>query len=164
MKKILALFFALVFMSNSFAIVSAELPRALKASQLYLPIAKTGKSVSLLELSTMSVKEYQNLSGQHLKLMDKLSFKMAQRELKRVINKDGSVNVKKLEALNKKIQKAASEDSKRYLRWALIFLGAGIILSLLGYLVPFTWYLGYIAYLASGVFFVLWLVNMAGGV
>lgn len=164
MKKVIALFFALVFMVDCFAIVSTKIPAAPKASQIYLPIGKTGKSISLLELSTLTVKQYQDLSGQHLKLMDKLSFKMAQKELKRVINKDGSVDVKKLQALDKKIQKADSATSKRYLRLALILLGAGIILSLLGYLVPFTWYLGYIAYLASGVFFVLWLVNMAGGV
>lgn len=164
MKQISALFFALVFMSNSFAIVGSELHRAPKASQLHLPLGKTGKSISLLELSTMSVKEYQDLSGQHFKLIEKLSFKMAQRELKRVINRDGSVNVKKLEVLNKKMQKAAPGDSKRYLRWALIFLGAGGIFSLLGTQVPFTWYLASIAFLASGVFFVLWLVNMGGGV
>ena len=163
MKKVIALFFALAFIFNSYAISSAELPNAPKASQMYLPIGKTGKSVSLLELSTMSVKEYQNLTGQHLKLMDKLSFKMAQKELKRVINKDGSVDVKKLESLNKKFL-ADSDKGKRYLRLALIFLIAGVVLSVLGLVVYFTWYLAYLAYLGASIFFVLWLVNMAGGV
>ena len=158
MKKIIAFFFASAIMINSFAAVNVEVP-TLKASQVNLPLSKTGKSVSLLALSEMSVKEYQTLTGERMKLMDKFAFKMSQRELKKVINNDGTVNVKKLETLNKKMQKAV--DNKRNLRLALIFLGAAVVLSIIGSFVPFLWILASLAYLASVVYFIIWLVNMA---
>jgi Flp pilus assembly protein TadB len=159
MKKFVALFFASVFMVQAFAAVNVELP-VRKASEIYLPVGTTGKTVSLQALATMSPKEYQSLTGQHLKLSDKVALKLTQKELRKVINPDGTVNVKKLESLNKKMQKAAA-DNKKNLRLALIFLGAAIVLSIIGSFVPFLWILASLAYLASVVYFIIWLVNMA---
>ena len=87
-----------------------------------------------------------SLTGQHLKLSEKVAFQLSQKELRKVINPDGTVNVKKLESLNKKMQKAAA-DNKKNLRLALIFLGAAIVLSIIGSFVPFVWILASLAYL-----------------
>lgn len=159
MKKIVSLFFASLILMQSFAAVNLEVP-VRKASEIYFPLGNTGKMISLLELTTMSAKEFSTLTGQNLKFKDKLAFKITQKELKKVINRDGTVNAKKLESLNKKMQKAAI-DNKGNLRWALILLGTGVVLSLLGLAVPFVWILAYIAYLGATVFFIIWLVNMA---
>ncbi len=112
-----------------------------------------------MDLSLMSVKEYQQLTGEKMSLTDKLAFKLSQRELRKFINYDGTINSKKLESLGKKMPKPA--DNRSNLRLALILLGVAVVLSILGYFVPFIWILASIAYLASAIFFIIWLVNMA---
>lgn len=160
MKKIVALLFASVIMVHSFAAVNVELP-ARKAADVMIPIGKTGKSVSLLDLATMSPKDYQSLTGQHLKFGERIAFKLSQKELKTTINTDGTVNMKKMEALAKKAQKADSSDNKKNLRLALIFAAAAIVLSILGAVSGIFWILASIAWLVAVVFFIIWLVNMA---
>lgn len=159
MKKIVALLFASVIMVQSFAAVNVELP-ARKASEVIFPVGKTGKTVSLLELTTMSAKDFQNLTGQHLKFSERVAFKLSQKQLKSTINTDGTVNVKKLQSLNAKMQKAAA-DNKHNLRLALIFAAAAIVLSILGAVSGIFWILASIAWLVAVVFFIIWLVNMA---
>jgi len=160
MKKIVAFLFASVIMVQSFAAVNVELP-ARKASDVMIPIGKTGKSVSLLDLATMSPKDFQAMTGQHLKFSERVAFKLSQKELKTTINRDGTVNVKKLESLNQKMQKAAAGDNKKNLRLALIFAAAAIVLSILGAVSGIFWVLASIAWLVAVVFFIIWLVNMA---
>jgi uncharacterized MAPEG superfamily protein len=159
MKKIVALLFASVIMMQSFAAVNVELPSR-KASEIMFPVGNTGKTVSLLELTTMSAKDFQSLTGQHLKFSERVAFKIGQKELKSTINTDGTVNVKKLQALNAKMQKAAA-DNKHNLRLALIFAAAAIVLSILGAVSGIFWVLASIAWLVAVVFFIIWLVNMA---
>lgn len=159
MKKVSAFLLALLIMFNSLAAFTPAAPPALRASSVMMPIGKMGKSISLLELSTMKVKDYQNLSGQQMKFSEKIAFKLTQKEIKKVIKNDGTVDLKKMEALNKKMQMAA--DNKSNLRWALILAGAAIVLSLLGAAVPFLWILASIAWIGAVVFFIIWLVNMA---
>lgn len=159
MKKIVALFFAVAIMANSFAAFTVNVPPARKASEINFPLGNTGKTISLLELSTMRVKEYQTLTGKDMKFVDKVAFKMTQRELKKVINTDGTIDAKKMESLNKKIQRAA--DNKSNLRWALILTGAAVVLSILGSFVPFVFILASLAWLGAVIFFIIWLINMA---
>lgn len=75
MKKIVALFFASIIMVQTFAAVGVDVPTR-KASEVYFPVGNSGKMVSLLTLTTMSVKEYQTTTGKHLKLSEKLAFKV----------------------------------------------------------------------------------------
>lgn len=160
MKKIVAFFFASIIMVQSFAAVNVELP-ARKASEIMMPLGTSGKAVSLQALTSMSVKEYQSLTGKHLKLSEKLAFKVAQKELRKTINPDGTVDMKKMESLSKKMQKAAT-DNKKNLRLALILLGVALILSIIGSFVPFVWILASLAWLAGLIFLIIWLVGMAG--
>ncbi len=158
MKKVLFLSIVLVTMTTSFASVTVEAPPK-KATEILIPVGTTGKMISLMELSQMSVKEYQQLTGNKLKLTGKLAFKLTQRELKSLINPDGTINSKKLENLEKKANAAA--DNRKNLRLALIFAAVALVLGILGWVVPFVWYLSGIAWLVAVVFFVLWLVGMA---
>src|SRR5687768_15398695 len=107
MKKLLVLFSAFIIMlsstastniSGAFGPIKPVVPPK-KASEIYVPIGKTGKQVSLMALTQMSAKEYSNITGQHMKLVEKIAFKMVQKKLKNSINPDGTVNVKKLENL-----------------------------------------------------------------
>jgi Flp pilus assembly protein TadB len=160
MKKFVAFFFASIIMVQSFAAVNVELP-ARKATEIMMPLGTSGKTVSLHALTTMSAKEYQTLTGKNLKFSEKLAFKVAQKELRKTINRDGTVDMKKMESLSKKMQKAAV-DNKKNLRLALILLGVALILSIIGSFVPFVWILASLAWLAGLIFLIIWLVGMAG--
>ena len=59
-----------------------------------LPLGSTGKSISMFDLSTISVKDFEHISGKEMKWADKMMFKSAQKELRRSINKDGTLNNK----------------------------------------------------------------------
>jgi hypothetical protein len=98
MKKII---FLLLFISMQLAAL-ATLPPLIsspKASDVLLPIGFTGQKISLQELADINLKDFEKLSGQKMNLFGRLSFKMAQRELKQSISEDGTINNKKLQKL-----------------------------------------------------------------
>lgn len=100
MKRILAIFLGLALFSTSFAgtnVVTPTKPSKLNANQIMLPLGKNGEQVSLMDLSRMKVKELEALTGHKMNLANKLSFKIAQGQLRNSIATDGTVNSKKLE-------------------------------------------------------------------
>lgn len=156
MKKFFTLFLALVVLSSSFASVVEPVK---KASEVMIPIGSSGYKISLQDLSEISLKDFETISGRHLKLADKIGFKVAQRELRKSINADGSFNNKKIEKLFKKpadgtsgfhlggfalgflltiigvlIAYLINDDKKsNRIKWAWIGLGAAVVISLLAF-------------------------------
>src|SRR5438309_11009667 len=98
MRRVITLMAFLSFCVARFASENSLVVPPKKASAILVPVGKTGKQVSLVELSHMKVREYEAMSGQKLNLASKLGFKLAQRQLKRAINPDGSFKQKRLEA------------------------------------------------------------------
>ena len=99
MKKLMILFLAFLFLSNSFANISILTPPK-KASELFIPIGTTGQKISLMELSQINQTDLQTFTGRKMGIMEKIAFKAAQKELKNNINPDGTFNkrfAKKLE-------------------------------------------------------------------
>jgi len=108
MKKTLAL--ALVFgiltqCSVSAAVVAPSKPTPpasvtpLKASDIRIPIAGTGKTVSLQELSTMNVDDLEHLTGKKMGWLKRMEFKLALRKLRHSIKPDGTIDNKSLARL-----------------------------------------------------------------
>jgi hypothetical protein len=108
MKKILAL--AIVFglltqCTVSAAVVAPAKPTPpaamapLKASDVRIPIGKTGKTVSLLELSNMKVDDLEHLTGQKMGWLKRVEFKLALRKLRHSIKPDGTIDNKSLARL-----------------------------------------------------------------
>lgn len=98
MKKIGILLLTLALGGLSFAAYiapSSSASTAPKASELYIPMGN-GTHFSLMDLSQLRVKDYQKLTGKHLNLFQKISFKMTQKKLKKAISADGTVNSQKL--------------------------------------------------------------------
>ena len=101
MKKSIILFTLIAFISvissatSSIFITPAKNP--VKANEVYLPVGKNGQLISLMDLSQICVKDFENLTGKKMKFFDKLNFKIGQRELKKSINSDGSFNKTKIE-------------------------------------------------------------------
>lgn len=101
MKKAVILFTLIAFFSIAYSatspisVSSAKSP--VKASEVYLPVGNTGQLISLMDLSRISVKDFESLSGKKMKFVDKVNFKIGQRQLKKSINNDGTFSKKRVE-------------------------------------------------------------------
>jgi hypothetical protein len=167
MRKILASLIAISFVASSFASGLYSVPASknpvTKASEVVFPIGKNGAKISLMDLSQMSIKDWESISGQKMKLSQKIGFKLMQKQLRSSINADGTINQKKLEKMHQHTKTKKADDKTRgYLRLWLILLGAAIIFSILGIFVPFLWILSAVAGLGAAIFFILWIISMSG--
>lgn len=164
MKKIFALFFALSLFTISFAspnVLAPKKPSKLDANAIMIPIGEKGQAVSLMDLSRMKVKELEAITGEKMKLVDKIGFLAAQKQLRSSINVDGTISSKKLEKVAAKAK--ADGDSGFHLGgFALGFL-LGLIGVLIAYLikddkkknrVKWAW-LGLVAWLVIWLIFVI---------
>jgi hypothetical protein len=89
----------------SFATVSITSPR-LKASEVFLPFGKSGEKISLLDLSTIKIKEVEQIRGDKMSFKDRVGFKIAQKKLRDNIAPDGSLDTKAIQKAFKKQQKS----------------------------------------------------------
>ena len=126
MKKLMLLLTTVLFVTGSFAIsvIKPEVPK-LKASDIFIPVGNNGKTISFMELSAISTKDVQSLTGKKMNFFERLSFKFSQKKLKKMINADGTVDNKKFE----KLKIASIEEGF----WAGFFLG--LLLSVFGVLI-----------------------------
>ena len=99
MRKFVLFILGVSVFASSFA--SVIHPPRLKASEIFFPVGKTGKTISLDELSKIKVKDLQLLTGHKMDFFDRLSFKTAQRKVRNMINLDGTINTKKIEKFTK---------------------------------------------------------------
>lgn len=136
MKKIVTFFLAFAFTAQSFAAVNLTEPKdtepARNAAQIFVPVGKTGKRISLMELSKISVAEFETLSDRDMKRMDETGFKLAQRKLRKSIQADGTIKAKKLKMFSGKI--TGGETGFHFGGFALGFF-LGLIGVLLAYVV-----------------------------
>jgi len=142
MKKFLLLQVAIVTFVVSNASTSPSQPvfrnenllatePSINANLIFLPVGSTGKMISLMELSRIHVKEFEALSEQKLGLFDKLTFKLAQRKLRKKLEADGTI---KSEALVNYLNKPDAER-KRGFHAGGFFLG--FFLSIIGVLIAY---------------------------
>lgn len=105
MKKTILLLLAVSLLSISFG-ASTPVPgkgKNLKASEILIPIGNTGQLISMWDLSRISVKDVQKLTGRKMSVADKIGFRIAQHKLRSNINPDGTVNSKQMQKRMKKM-------------------------------------------------------------
>lgn len=88
------LFLAVSMLVQSFAVGIVTPPK--NAYNVFIPIGTKGQRISLIALAQVDIKTFETLSGRHLGFVDKIGFKIAQRDLRKSISEDGSINSKKL--------------------------------------------------------------------
>lgn len=111
---------------------TAETP-VLNANQILLPVGNTGKTISLMALSEISVKDFETISGKKLNFFDKIGFKLGQKKLRNKIEADGTIKSKTMKKMAAKM--AADGDSGFHIGgFALGFL-LGLIGVLIAYLI-----------------------------
>ena len=123
MKKAFLLFIAFSTFSLLFAAKTPAKLSPLYAKNFMIPVGNKGQSISLLDLSTMSVKDLEALTGKKMNLVNKVSFRVAQHKLRMSINNDGTINSKKLE---KTVYKVPEELDKRVAKLKLESMGIKI--------------------------------------
>jgi hypothetical protein len=153
LSAFIAIFSSVNSTTNSTPSVVTNLP--LRADEVYLPVGKTGHLISLMDLSLISVKDFETLSGEKMKFSEKVNFKVSQRELKKSINEDGTFN-------NKSLDKYLTRPAEGGHVFSLGGLLLGLFLSLLGVLIAYvitgpdkksriTW-----AWIGAVISFVIW--------
>ena len=133
MKKTFILFLLIAIFSATYSsttsIPGSSKNPSIKATEVYVPIGKTGKFISVMELSQIKAKDYEALSGKKMKVVEKVNFKLGQRELKKSINQDGTFSNKRVE---KYFNKAALGGA-----FSISGLLLGLFLSLIGVLIAY---------------------------
>jgi hypothetical protein len=135
MKKVIILFaFIGIFSSinsTTNSVPSSVATLRLKATEVYLPVGKTGHLISLMDLSRISVKDFETLSGKKMKFFEKVQFKLGQHQLKKSINEDGTFSRKSIE---KYLTKPPFGGGGVF---SLTGLLLGLFLSLIGVLIAY---------------------------
>ena len=122
-------FFSIAYSATNPISVSAANP-PIKATEVYLPVGKTGQLISLMDLSRIGVKDYENLTGKKMKFLDKVNFKIGQRQLKKCINNNGTFSKKGIE---KYFSKAVAGVGG----FSIAGLALGLLLSIVGVLIAY---------------------------
>jgi len=128
MKKLLLLLTAFCLLTTSFAAFEIK-HVSKKATEIFLPVGND-KKISLMDLSTISVKDYENLTGRHLKFFDKLALKGAQKKLRHSINSDGTIN-------NKMLLRFTNGDGDHSTGFHVGGFALGFFLSVIGLLIAY---------------------------
>lgn len=127
MKKIFSLLVALSVLCTSFAASGIFSPNK-NAKEVYVPLGNN-LQISLNDLSTIKVKDYEKISGRHLNFFQKMSFKAGQRQLRKSIAEDGTIT-------NKNLVNAIS-DTDHSVGFHIGGFALGFLLSLIGVLLAY---------------------------
>ena len=134
MKKTIIFFAFIALFSASYSATSLNFVKptknSVKATEVYLPIGKKGELISLMDLSQMRVKDYEALTGKEMKFINKVNFKIAQRQLKKSINPDGTFS-------KKKVEKYFTKSAAGLAGFNLGGFALGLLLSLIGVLIAY---------------------------
>lgn len=161
MKKLIIFLGFIGFYSSIYSATTLIFPPAIRppinADEVYLPVGASGRFISLMDLSRISVKDFETLSGRKMNFFEKLNFKLGQRQLKKEINEDGTFN-------KKRIERYLTHPTGPGGGFSGIGLALGFFLSLLGVLIAYviagadkrsrvTW-----AWIGAAISAVIWLL------
>ena len=128
MKKLLLSLTAFCLLTSSFAAFEIK-PAAKKATEIFLPIGKD-MQISLMDLSVISIKDYENLTGKQLNFIDRIGFKSGQKKLRKSINPDGTIN-------NKRLMNFVNAEGNHSSGFHLGGFALGLLLGLIGVLLAY---------------------------
>ena len=131
MRKAVLLFLSVALFSGTFATSISEIKPVLNAKSIMLPVGKTGKKISLMELSQISLSDFEKLTNKKMRFFDRLAFKAGQKKLRKNITEDGTLK-KKFEKTLKRMM--AGETGFHIGGFALGFF-VGLIGVLIAYLI-----------------------------
>jgi pheromone shutdown protein TraB len=136
MKKVILYLVLAVLCTTSYSFSKpTSIPEShfpINSREVYIPVGHTGQLISLMDLSQISVKDFEKLSDKKMKFADKVKFKLGQRELRKKINEDGTFNSKQIENYLNASQK---KGILMNISWAGLALG--LFLNIIGVLIAY---------------------------
>jgi pheromone shutdown protein TraB len=136
MKKVILYLVLAVLCTTSYSFSKpTSIPEShfpINSREVYIPVGNTGQLISLMDLSQISVKDFEKLSDKKMKFADKVKFKLGQRELRKKINEDGTFNSKQIENYLNASQK---KGILMNISWAGLALG--LFLNIIGVLIAY---------------------------
>lgn len=96
--KLTVFILSLLLATTTFAALSPFNPEP-KASVVMIPVNQSGQMISLLRLSNITRADYEKLSGKKLNLLDRLSFSIGQKKLRKAIKADGTIDAAKVQKM-----------------------------------------------------------------
>ncbi len=99
MKKLITSLTALLCLTASFAAKPSSNPTPLYASQILIPVGKTGQKISLLDLAAISKADLETMTEKKMSGAEAFAFRSAQRKMNRGINSEGVVTSKKMKKM-----------------------------------------------------------------
>jgi hypothetical protein len=103
MRKILFVtVMALLVLPATYAILPTKhnISKNPTAAELQIPLYGSDKTISLADFLKLTPKGYTKLTGKKLNMKDKLGLSLTKRQMKKCVNKDGTVNLEKLKKLD----------------------------------------------------------------
>jgi hypothetical protein len=157
MRKLLLLGTALFIVSATFGISNVETP-ILKADQVFIPVGKSGQRISYAQLATISLADFQALTGRKMNVVQRINFRMAQNKIRKSIATDGTIKNRKIASFFTK-KGGAGETGFHIGGFALGFL-LGLIGVLIAYMINDDYKRNRIkwAWIGWGIFVVLYLI------
>ncbi len=148
MRKIIITLLATVFTVSSNAgiiYVPANASDNAKAGiEATIEKVKTTNMDAFLALTPAKVQE---MTGKKMTFGQKIALKMVQKKFSKQLKKGKSIDI---------------HDKSQMLRLWIIFALVALVLSILALFITFAWYLSGLAWLAALIFFILWIVALAG--
>lgn len=129
MKKLAALLFLTLLVTSAYSTISVKPTIPLKATEILIPIGKTGYKISLMELSTINIGDLQTLKQRKMSSFEKMAFRSSQKKLRKGISSDETITNKNLE---KFFQKRGGETGFHGGGFAL-----GFFLNIIGILIAY---------------------------
>ena len=156
MKTLISAVLFILYIGNSNAAIPlSNFPGNPNAASILFPVGKEGKTISLLELSTISRANLETLTGRKMGRFERMAFKSSQRKIKKSLNENGEIVGKKLKRLFDEPKKPGFDgggfalglllgligvlitylikdgDNKNRQKWAWIGFGVSTILSII---------------------------------
>lgn len=129
MKKLFVIFLLIATFSVAYSTSVSIIKPTLKASDIYLPVGKSGQLISIQDLSVIKLKDFETLTGKKMKLIDRIGFALTQKQLRKSINADGTFSKKKVQKYFNKMAEDGGFNAGGF------FLG--FLLGLIGVLIAY---------------------------
>lgn len=127
MKKTLLLLTTFYFFTSAFA--AFEIKSLNKANEIFLSVGKDIK-ITVMDLSVISIKDFEKLTGRHLNFFDRLGFSAGQKKLQKSIDPDGTIN-------NQQLLKFTNPKEGHSVGSAIGWFFIGWFLSIIGVLLAY---------------------------